>query len=222
MLHHTVTRPTASDAAVDRVLAVVGSSKVSPPLGNISTNRDGSVSIIAAGTANHGGVGKWNGVSGNRYWVGDEMKNLGTSAEPWPAIQVESALRAAAAILAHIGTDESWLVGHKEYATPLGRKSDPHTLDMDTQRTIVGALLKDPDMKPPAWAIPATQWHIDRGIYTQNSPDDVDEPNEFHRQTVFRHRFYNAIKGEFGSGGGGGDVDAKIATHAADPDAHHE
>ena len=56
------------------------------------------------------------------------------------------------------------------------------------------------DMKPPDWAIPATQWHIDRNIYTQDSVDDVDESEEFHRQTVFRHRFYNAIKGEFGTG----------------------
>lgn len=144
MLHHTVTRPTASDAVVDRVLAVTGSSRVKAPLGNISTNRDGSVSIIAAGTANHGGVGRWNGVAGNRYWVGDEMKNWGTAArEPWTARQVDSALIAAAAILTHIGSDASWLCGHKEYATPPGRKVDPHSLNMNALRAKTKAIMED-------------------------------------------------------------------------------
>ena len=45
-------------------------------------------------------------------------------------------------------------------------------------------------MQPPAWAVEATQWHIDQGIYTQTNPADVDEDIEFHRQTVFRHRFF--------------------------------
>lgn len=146
--HHTVTRPTASDNTVDRILAIRGSSSVPPPLANISTNRDGTVSIIAAGTANHGGAGRWNGVTGNRYWVGDEMKNWGTAdREPWADRQLESARIAAAAILNQINADESWLVAHKEYAKPPGRKVDPHTLNMDAERRTIQQRLED-DMTP--------------------------------------------------------------------------
>lgn len=141
MWHHTVTRPTTADPTIDHFLAITGSSTVAAPLCNYSTNRDGSVSVIAAGTANHGGTGVWKGVSGNRYWFGDEMKNLGTSKEPWPQIQLDAARIAAAAILAHLEKPADWLVAHKEYATPAGRKSDPHTLNMTAERLLVAALL---------------------------------------------------------------------------------
>lgn len=53
--------------------------------------------------------------------------------------------------------------------------------------------LGGPNMKPPDWALPATQWHIDQGIYTEATPADVDEDLAFHRQTVFRHRFYQKV-----------------------------
>jgi hypothetical protein len=144
MLHHTVTKPTTADVVVDKILAVTGSSSTPAPLANYSTSRDGSVSIIAAGTANHGGDGNWNGLSGNKWWLGDEMKNLGTaSSEPWGPKQLDAAYRAAAACLKHIGQDESWLMGHKEYATPPGRKTDPHTLNMNTVRATVKTIMED-------------------------------------------------------------------------------
>ena len=144
MWHHTVTSPSTPDSTVDRILAVTGSSLVSAPLCNYSTNRDGTVSIIASGTANHGGRGGWQGKSGNRLFLGDEMKNRGTNAlEPWPAVQLESARIAAAAVLDHIRRDASWLCGHKEYALPPGRKTDPHTLVMDAERARVAALMEE-------------------------------------------------------------------------------
>lgn len=150
ILHHTVTSPTSLDATVDRMLAVRGSSTTPPPLCNYSTNRDGSVSIIAAGTANHGGQGEWKGLSGNRFFFGDEMKNLGTKAEPWSDRQLESARMAAAAILDHISADVTMVCSHAEYATPAGRKTDPHTLDMDKQRLLIAGLFhplqEDDDM----------------------------------------------------------------------------
>lgn len=147
--HHTVTRPTTSDEVVDRMLAVNGSSTVPAPLGNISTNRDGSISVIAAGTANHAGIGTWKGLSHSRYFVGDEMKNYGTQAwEPWVPRQLESARIAAAAILTHLESDAGYLVAHREYATPPGRKTDPHSLDMADERERVALLMED-DMPTP-------------------------------------------------------------------------
>lgn len=148
--HHTVTPPTTADRVVDRILATRGSSTTPPPLANYSTNRDGSISIIASGTANHGGVGVWNGVSGNRHWFGDEAKNLGTAQrEPWPQVQVESMRRATAAILTHLGRDYRWMCGHKEYATPAGRKVDPHSLNMTVERARVAELMIGDDMASP-------------------------------------------------------------------------
>lgn len=158
VLHHTVTSPTTADAIIDRRLAVTGRPDLPPPLCNISTNRDGSVSIIAAGRANHAGVGIWRGVSGNKHFIGDEMKNLANGGqnpktfEPWSQVQLESARIAAGAILAYLGfTDAAMLCGHKEYATPLGRKRDPHTLDMNAERLLITAKMNGVDM---AWAKP--------------------------------------------------------------------
>ena len=113
------------------------------PLCNYSTNRDGTLSIIAAGRANHAGVGEWAGHSGNKWFLGDEMKNLGTGAEPWPTVQLDAARVAAAAILDHLGQPADMLCGHKEYALPPGRKVDPHTLNMESNRLIVEALMED-------------------------------------------------------------------------------
>jgi len=147
LFHHTVSSPTKSDTAQDRTLGIDGRRDLPAPLCNISTNRDGSVSIIAAGRANHAGTGVWNGVSGNKFFIGDEMKNLANGGkdmkvfEPWSAVQLESARRAATAILIHIGASADMLAGHREYATPPGRKKDPHTLDMNHERALVAALM---------------------------------------------------------------------------------
>lgn len=53
--------------------------------------------------------------------------------------------------------------------------------------------LGGPAVQPPNWATAATQWHIDNGIYTESRPEDLDEDIEFHRQSVFRHRFYQRV-----------------------------
>jgi hypothetical protein len=152
ILHHTVTRPTAADATVDWTLAKRGSATVPPPLANYSTNRDGSVSLIASGTANHGGAGAWMGLSGNRFWLGDEMKNFGSGDpdsdfyEPWPQVQLDSAYRAAAAICQYLDISQLWVCGHKEYAANPpgwpGRKPDPHTLDMFKVRDRIEDLIR--------------------------------------------------------------------------------
>lgn len=152
--HHTVTPPGRRDEVVDRFLCVgrlTGENKLPGPLANISTNRDGSVSIIAAGRANHAGTGIWKGVSGNVNFIGDEMKNYGSGDpddpeyEPWVPEQLESARISAAAILRHLGhSSATMLAGHKEYATPAGRKTDPHTLRMNDERLAVSRMILEP------------------------------------------------------------------------------
>lgn len=95
-----------------------------------------------------------------------------------------------------------------------GRRTDPgFGFPWDTFLERVHGFLAgdqgDDEMKPPDWAREATQWHIDNGIYTEKSVNDVDEDWEFHRQTTFRYRmFTRVILPEIRKAGGGdtGDV----------------
>lgn len=178
--HHTVTNPTSSDTRVDNVLAIMGSSAVPAPLCNYSTNRDGTISIIASGTANHAGIGEWAGRAGNRFFLGDEMKNAGTAnAEPWSPPQLDAARLAAATILNHLEQSASMLCGHKEYARPPGRKVDPHSLNMPAERLIVAEIMeaemarfKDVPEDHPHYK--AIEWLADEEITSGINPPDND------------------------------------------------
>jgi peptidoglycan hydrolase-like protein with peptidoglycan-binding domain len=108
------------------------------PLAQLGLGRDGTYYVIAAGTANHAGVGLWKGVStGNFNFIGIEAENTGLpDDDPWPAIQLTAYQRGVAAILAHVGVGAERCAGHKEYALPRGRKTDP-SLDMSEFRSAV-------------------------------------------------------------------------------------
>jgi len=60
--------------------------------------------------------------------------------EPWPALQLDAYERGVAAILSHVGADSVMAVGHKEWALPKGRKTDP-TFDMVEFREDVEAIM---------------------------------------------------------------------------------
>lgn len=112
------------------------------PLAHLGLGRDGTFYIVAAGRCNHAGPGNWNGItSGNTHLIGIEAENTGLSNDnPWPAVQLDAYYRGVAAILKHIGKDASFCAGHKEYALPRGRKSDPD-FDMIAFRSKVSAIL---------------------------------------------------------------------------------
>ncbi|MEO8620905.1 MAG: N-acetylmuramoyl-L-alanine amidase [bacterium] len=111
------------------------------PLSQLGLGRDGTYYIIAAGRANHAGKGMWNGiVTGNRNMIGIEAENSGSKKDPWPDVQVDAYQRGVAAILGHAGRTAASCCGHKEYALPAGRKSDPN-LDMDLFRQAVAEIL---------------------------------------------------------------------------------
>ncbi len=114
---------------------------LSGPLSQLGLGRDGTWFVVAAGRANHAGAGNWEGiVTGNSSFIGIEAENMGTPADPWPAVQMDAYRRGVAAILKKLGTDESMCCGHKEYARPKGRKTDP-SFDMDDFRNEVAAIL---------------------------------------------------------------------------------
>ena len=120
------------------------------PLAQLGLGRDGTWFIVAAGRANHAGAGSWKGVTaGNSSFIGIEAENMGTAADPWPGVQMDAYKRGVAAILKKLGSDASMCAGHKEYALPKGRKTDPD-FDMVAFRADVDAIMKgDGTVLPP-------------------------------------------------------------------------
>jgi hypothetical protein len=126
------------------------------PLSQLGIGRDGTCYVIAAGRCNHAGAGSWQGVTdGNSRFIGIEAENTGRPDDsPWPEVQLDACRRAVAAILAHAGQPASMCAGHKEYALPAGRKSDP-PFDMDTFRRAVASFMDGSTPLPPP--IPAAE-----------------------------------------------------------------
>jgi N-acetyl-anhydromuramyl-L-alanine amidase AmpD len=135
-----------------------GRSDLPGPLAQLCLGRDGTWFVVAAGRANHAGVGEWQGLTnGNASFIGVEAENTGVAqgpnADPWPDVQIDAYQRGAAAILRRLGADAIMCCGHKEYARPAGRKIDP-TFDMGEFRGKVGMILAGtappPVLIPPA------------------------------------------------------------------------
>ena len=138
--HHTA-GPKAGNMPSLKVITD-GRPGLSGPLSQLGLGRDGTWFVVAAGRANHAGAGVWKGIAtGNSSFIGVEAENMGTPADPWPAVQMDAYKRGVAAILNKLGEDVSMCCGHKEYALPRGRKPDP-SFDMDKFRTDVDAIMK--------------------------------------------------------------------------------
>lgn len=137
---HTTVGPRQGNMPSLRVL-IDGRSDLPGPLAQLGLGRDGTYYVIAAGRCNHAGAGAWQGVgTGNSSFIGIEGENTGRGDDPWPEIQLDAYRRGTAALLKHLGRGAEFCAGHKEYALPRGRKSDPD-FDMNAFRDAVGALL---------------------------------------------------------------------------------
>lgn len=125
------------------------------PLAQLGLGRDGTYYVVAAGRCHHAGVGNWQGeTNGNTHFIGIEAENTGYPDDsPWPELQMDAYRRGMATILTHIGRGDIWCAGHKEYALPKGRKSDPG-FDMNALRASVAAIMNgtapDPVLIPAA------------------------------------------------------------------------
>lgn len=109
------------------------------PLSNLHLSRTGVFSVVAAGRCNHAGLGEWHGVTGgNTHFIGIEAENTGLPNDPWPEHQLVEYARGCAALAKYVGFGVEMVVGHKEYALPDGRKTDP-SFDMDEFRDRVAA-----------------------------------------------------------------------------------
>ena len=154
MCHHTVGPKNGNMPSLN--VLINGRSDLPGPLAQLGLGRDGTFYIIAAGRCNHAGKGIWEGeTEGNVSFIGIEAENTGIadprnpSFDPWPAIQLDAYRRGVAAILSHIGASADMCCAHREYALPLGRKPDPHTIDMAQFRNDVSALMSGINLPPP-------------------------------------------------------------------------
>lgn len=144
--HHTAGAANGNMPSLD--LLIRGRSDLAGPLCQLGLGRDGTYYVVAAGRANHAGAGRWRGIdTGNSSFIGIEAENTGHADDAWPAVQMDAYHRGVAAILAHIGADASMCCAHKEYALPVGRKSDP-LFEMAPFRAAVQAILSGQAAQP--------------------------------------------------------------------------
>lgn len=155
--HHTAGPKNGNMPSLNTLIK--GRSDLPGPLSQLGLGRDGTFYVIAAGRCNHAGRGSWQGITtGNSSFIGIEAENTGRQDDPWPQIQLEAYYHGVAAILQHIGRGVGFCAGHKEYALPRGRKSDP-SFDMDSFRTEVAAIMNNsirPRIIPSVEPAPAT------------------------------------------------------------------
>ena len=164
MCHHTAGPANGNMPSLNVLLN--GRSDLRGPLSQLGLGRDGTYYVIAAGRANHAGRGQWKKVTaGNSSFIGIEAENTGKTSDRWPTVQLDAYYRGSAAILKHLGQDADMCCGHNEFALPKGRKTDPHSLDMNDFRKEVARHLSG-SAAPPM--IPAVD-SIDRPTLRRGS-----------------------------------------------------
>lgn len=134
--HHTATSAKAAGNYPSLGIVRDGRSDLPGPLSQLGLGRDGTVYVIAAGVAYHAGA-TFFPRQDNWHAIGIEAEHDGVSA--WNPVQHAAYVRLVAALAEHYGVPLSNVQGHKEIATPLGRKVDP-TFDMTAFRARVKAV----------------------------------------------------------------------------------
>ncbi|MGM1079685.1 N-acetylmuramoyl-L-alanine amidase [Streptomyces sp. H28] len=153
-IHHT--------AGTDSLALVTnGTSELPGPLCHAHLAKDGTLTLISGGRANHFGGMAQNAydallaqdpvhpapdvaepVDGNTRTYGIEIENLGDGEDPYPTVQYETAVKWAAAICRHHGWTADAVIGHSEGTV---RKIDP-SFPMADFRAAVAARLEVPVM----------------------------------------------------------------------------
>lgn len=121
IFHHTASAAGPNAPALG--ICTNGRSDLAGPLCNILVGRDGTMFYVAAGRANHAGLGRYpDGTTGNHLSIGWECENNGVG-EPWPERQLDAIARGQAAVGAHLGLGADRVIYHRTYAPT--RKIDP-------------------------------------------------------------------------------------------------
>lgn len=131
--HHTATSNRAPGDLPSLGLLVRGRPDLPGPLCQIALSRSGVVHLLASGKANHAGRGEWKGTSLSARTIGIEAENDGLG-KPWPVKQLDAYERLCAALCTYLDVGPERVCGHREWATPAGRKVDPAGIDMNAFR----------------------------------------------------------------------------------------
>ncbi|WP_340382345.1 peptidoglycan-binding protein [Streptomyces sp. SS7] len=162
IIHHTVTSGT--QASVD--ICFNGYTALPGPLCHGVITKDGKVYLVGNGRANHAGSGDGDvlkavvaeratlpapneqNTDGNVHFYGFECVNLGDGKDPWPDVQLDAMVRAAAALCRAHGWTAQSVIGHKEWTAT---KVDPKGFAMSDFRARVAARLGEkPDGSVPS------------------------------------------------------------------------
>ena len=138
--HHTATPLTVAGDYPTLKTVRDGRSDLPPgPLAQLGLGRSGTVYVIAAGLCWHAGS-TFETSQDNWHAIGIEAEHDGVS--PWPDALVDAYARLCAALCQHYGLPAARVLGHKEIASPAGRKTDPN-FDMTAFRARVIAHMED-------------------------------------------------------------------------------
>ena len=196
MWHDTVT-PDSWGAGQLRALLRDGYDGLPGPIANLGLERDGTLSLIAAGRAYHAGAGRdpiGAGIeSGNLHTVGLEAANAGSgSGERWTDEQFECAVVATRAC----GVQP---VGHNEWAP--SRKVDPWSVNMNVARDRVAGFARRPapvDVFDSWWAdMDAEGREQIEAMLDRARRDNIDLDSMVHQFAIF-HRQERPLLQELG------------------------
>lgn len=121
VLHHTAGPKTGDCPSLPTVRD--GRPDLAGPLAHLLLARSGVWYVVAAGLCWHTGatLQPW---QSNATAIGIEAEATGVDA--WPAVQMSSYVRGVRALADHYGIPAARVLGHKEIASPKGRKVDPN------------------------------------------------------------------------------------------------
>lgn len=163
MIHHTVTKGTASTVQIVRD----GYDDLPGPLCHGMIAKDGRVHLVGYGRANHAGLGDPDvlaaviaertppidneaTVDGNSHFYGFECENMGDNRDPWPAAQIAAIVQVVTAICRHHGWSARSALRHLDWQPG---KVDPRGPSMDWA-SIISKVSARLGQKPPTKPIP--------------------------------------------------------------------
>jgi hypothetical protein len=188
---------------------------------------------VRAGTppsANAKDRGLSDDTNGNPYFWNFENDHPGNGSII-PAVQYDAIITATNVVLEYWNLDPGNVISHAEWTA---RKTDPYWNDDKRCIEDLRAGLGDGDMTPEQaqqlyeiHQVISIAKNADGAFVLKNSENNLSYwVRNLLAEKADLERLAEELKELIGTGGGGGmsgaDVDAKIATHAADADAHHE